>query len=315
MTSPRLADLVVDYVDLRRRMGFDLANARWQLLKFARYADATGHAGPLTIDLAVRWAQATDSRDPCAPARRLAFVRQFARHRAAFDPATEVPPAGLLGPTQVRKPPHIYSDDEVAALLHETALLDPPGGLRPRTLVALFALLASTGMRVSEVCHLAHGDVDLDGGVLVVRESKFRKSRLVPVHPTTVAALARYAAERDRIRRRSEYFFRTDRTGRVTRSRVVKTFIVLRGRLGWRADGRARLPRVHDLRHTFVVRRLLRWYEEGADVHRKILALATYLGHAKVSHTYWYLSAIPELLAVTSRRFERFAHHEEESAS
>jgi len=315
MTSPSFADRIDDYIAVRRRMGYDLTNARWQLLRFARYADSIGHEGPITVDLAVRWARATDSRDPCAAARRLAFVRPFARHRAAFDPATEVPPTGLLGRGAARKSPHIYSDDEVAALLREAALLGPPGGLLSRTLVALFSLLASTGLRVSEACRLTHRDVDLEQGVLVVREGKFRKSRLVPVHPTTAAALARYAVERDRIKPRSEFFFRTDRAKRITRNTVERTLIDLRPRLGWTSAGRARLPRVHDLRHTFAVRRLLRWYEEGADVDRKMLALSTYLGHTAVSYTYWYLSAVPELLAITSSRFEHFAHCEEECAS
>lgn len=314
MTSLRV-DLVEDYIAVRRRMGYDLANARWQLLKFARFADAVGHTGPITVDLAVRWARSTESNDPCAGERRLAFVRQFARYCASLDPATEIPSSGLLGRGSARKSPHIYSDDEVAALLREAALLGPRGGLLSRTLVATFSLLAATGLRVSEACRLTHRDVDLEQGVLVVRESKFRKSRLVPLHPTGVAALARYAAERDRIRPRSEFFFRTDRAKRITRNTVERTLIDLRPRLGWTAAGRARLPRVHDLRHTFAVRRLLRWYEEGADVDRKMLALSTYLGHAAPSYTYWYLSAVPELLALTSRRFETFACRAEESAS
>jgi integrase len=241
-------------------------------------------------------------------------VRKFARHCAALDPATQIPPAGLLGRGSVRKSPHIYSDAEVSALLREAALVGPPGGLLSRTLVAIFSLMASTGLRVSEACRLAHRDVDLEQGVLVIRESKFRKSRLVPVHPTVAAALGRYASERDRIKPRSEFFFRTDRARRITRNTVERILIRLRPRLGWTCEGRARLPRAHDLRHTFAVRRLLLWYEEGADIDRKVLALSTYLGHTAPSYTYWYLSAVPELLAITSRRFEAFATRDERSA-
>ncbi len=307
MTTRSFVALVTEYVALRRQLGYGLESARWVLLDFARCADAAGRHRPLTVDLVVRWAQSSDSRDPCAAARRLAIVRPFMRHHAAFDPATEVPAAGLLGPMQIRKPPHIYSDTEIAALLRETARLGRPGRLRPRTLATILALLTSTGMRVSEVCHLAHRDVDLDDGVVIVRESKFRKSRLVPLHPSTTAALARYVADRDAAQPRSKSFFRTDQAGRVTRITVARTFAEVRHRLGWSADGRARLPRVHDLRHTFAVRRLVRWYEEGADLDRKVHALATYLGHTGVSGTYWYLTAIPELLALTSKRFEHFA--------
>jgi integrase len=158
------------------------------------------------------------------------------------------------------------------------------------------------------------GDVDLPNGVLTVRESKFRKSRLVPLHASATDALARYAAHRATCCKasRTGAFFRTERSPALTRAAVEKTFSRLRQRLGWTTDGRARRPRIHDMRHTFAVRRLLRWYEDGADIDRKILALATYLGHAKVTDTYWYLSGVPELMAMAARRFERFVREEQE---
>ncbi len=209
------------------------------------------------------------------------------------------------------------SDEEVAALLRQASLLLPRDGLRPRTYVVFFSLLISTGLRLSEACHLTPTDVDLADGVLTIREGKFRKSRLVPLHPTATQALTRYAVYRDARRDgpRSGCFFRTDRAPALSRPAVEKTFSRLRDRLGWTAQGRARRPRIMDLRHTFAVRRLLRWYQDGVDVDRKILALATYLGHARVTDTYWYLSAVPELMAVASQRFERFARQEQEYAS
>lgn len=314
MTSPSFVDLVEEYLTLRRGLGFDLESPRWLLLDFARHADRLGHEGPLTVDLAVQWALSSRSSDPAQAARRLSAVRQFARHRAAVDPANGVPPAGLLGRAPSRKQPHIYSDAEITALLREARLLLPRKGLCPRTYVTFFSLLISTGLRVSEACHLTSGDVDLVDGILTVRAGKFRKSRLVPLHPTATLALSRYAAFRDQCRSatRSEFFFRTDRAPALTLAAAEKTFSRLRKRLGWTARGRARRPRIHDLRHSFAVRRLLCWCENGADVDRKILALATYLGHAKVSHTYWYISAIPELMATTSHRFERFARRQQE---
>lgn len=303
-----MSTLVTEYLALRRGLGFDLRVTGWLLCNFARYADAIGHQGPITIDLATRWA-ATSQAGPPQIAQRLSVVRQFARHRAAYDPATEVPPTEHLGGPARRKPPHIYSDAEIVELLRAAARLRPRGGLRPQTYVALFSLLACTGLRVSEARHLTTPDVDLDASLLVIRETKFRKSRLVPLHPSAVTALTRYAALRDRYANvpRSEYFFRTDHASALRQRAVESTFGKLRTRLGWTARGRARRPRVHDLRHTFASRRLLRWYEEGADIDQKILALATYLGHAKVTDTYWYLSAIPELLAVTAHRFEQWA--------
>jgi integrase len=234
-----------------------------------------------------------------------------------FDSATQVPPTGLLGRRSARKQPHIYSDAEITALLEQASQLWPRHGLRPVTYVAFFSLLVSTGLRLSEACHLTPSDVDLTDGVLTVRESKFRKSRLVPLHPSTTQALTSYAAHRDAClgTPRSGHFFRTDRAPALTRPAVQCTFALLRLRLGWTAEGRARRPRIHDLRHTFAVRRLLHWYEEGADVDRKILALATYLGHAKVTDTYWYVSAVPELMALSSERFESFARREQERTS
>jgi integrase len=182
--------------------------------------------------------------------------------------------------------------------------------LRPATYVAYFSLLASTGLRLSEARRLTTDDADLVNGILTIRETKFRKSRLVPLHPSTTEALASYADRRNGCRAapRSEYFFRTERSPRLQRHAVEKTFAGIRQRLGWAGHGRTRQPRIHDLRHTFVTRRLLRWCQDGADVDRKILALATYLGHAKVTDTYWYCTAVPELLGSTSQRFERFAH-------
>lgn len=313
MKPPSFLDQVEEYLSFRRGLGFDLKSPRWLLLDFARHAERVGHQGPITIDLAVQWALSTRSIDPAQPVRRLSAVRQFARYRAVFDSATEIPPAGLLGRRPGRKQPHIYSDAEIAALLRQASLLLPRRGLRPRTYVTFFSLLAATGLRLSEACHLTPGDVDLSDGVLTVREGKFRKSRLVPLHPTTTQALTSYVAHRNASRRtRPGAFFRTDHAPELTRAAVQKTFSRLRHRLGWTAQGRARRPRIHDFRHAFAVRRLLRWYEEGADVNQKMLALSTYLGHAKATDTYWYLSAVPELMAITSQRFERFARGEQE---
>ena len=317
MRPPNFFTLVEDYLAMRRNLGFDVERLRWLLRDFARFIGRIEHRGPITVDLATRWALSSRSSDPARAERCLWAVRQFARHLAAFDPATEIPPAGLFGRIARRNQPHIYSDAEITALLQECNRLQPRDGLRPRTYVALFSLLASSGLRLSEACRLHRHDVDLRKGLLTVREGKFRKSRLVPLHPTTVQALIRYVARRDASRgtQPSEFFFHTDRATALERAAVEKTFSRLRDRLGWTTHGRAGRPRIHDLRHTFAVRRLLRWYEEGAEVNRKILALATYLGHAKVTDTYWYLSAVPELMAVTAQRFEHFAQPQQESVS
>lgn len=306
---PTFLALVEEYLALRRRLGYSLVSQGRYLLAFARHADLVAADGPLTVELAVQWATSGRSSDPSAAARRLAVVRGFARHRALFDPATEVPPVGPLGPRYRRKPPHIYSASEIGALLRTAAELRPRGGLRSRTFVTLFGLLAATGLRVSEARRLTCRDVDLVAGVVTVREGKFRKSRLVPLSPTGLAALRQYAVDRDHRRAapRSECFFRTERLSALSRMAVQMTFAKLRRHLGWTAEGRARVPRLQDLRHTFVVRRVQEWYEQDVDVDLRMAHLATYLGHAKVTDTYWYLTAVPELMALSARRFARCA--------
>lgn len=318
MKPPTFLEQVDDYLAFKRGLGFELKSRSWMLRDFGRYADRTGHHGPVTVDLAVRWALSTRSTDPAHAALRLSAVTMFARHRALIDPATEVPPVGLLGrASRPRKHPHIYSEAEIAALLREASLLEPRNGLRPKTYVTFFSLLLSTGLRLSEARRLTRSNVNLSAGLITIRESKFRKSRIVPLHPTTTHALARYAAYREGNAAvpRSEHFFRTERAPVLTRMSVERNFATLRERLTWSADGRARRPRIHDMRHTFAVRRLLTWYREGVDLDRKIAALATYLGHAKPSATYWYLSAVPELMAIASQRFEHFNRSALENAS
>jgi len=315
--SSRFVTLTEQYLALRRSLGFALVTQGRLLLDFARFADKAAGSGPLTLDLAVRWAESSERRCPSNAARRLTIVRGFAKYCAGFEPATQIPPIRLFGPRARRSPPHIYSDAEMTDLLGAAAKLLPRDGLRPHTYVTLLSLLASTGLRVSEARRLSCHDVDLERGLLTVRESKFRKSRLVPLHPSAIEPLRRYAARRDRCRtaRRSDFFFLTDSAPHLTLNAVETEFWRMRKILGWTAKGRTRLPRIHDIRHTFATVRLLRWHEQGADIERKLSALATYLGHVQVTQTYWYLTAVPELLALTARRFERFARPGQESAS
>ncbi|MCZ7661763.1 MAG: tyrosine-type recombinase/integrase [Thermoleophilia bacterium] len=251
MTPPSLLPRVEEYLAYRRGLGFALETPAWLLRDFARHVDRCGHRGPLTIELATGWALSSRSADPAQPARRLAAVRQFARYLALSAPATEVPPAGLLGRVPHRRQAHIYSEAELTALLREASLLLPRRGLRPKTYVTFFSLLATTGLRLSEGCRLERSDVDLDAGVLRIRESKFRKSRLVPLHPTATDALRRYTADRDAhcgAAGRGR-FFRTERCPVLTPSAVEKTFARIRRRLRWGAEGRTARPRIQDLRH------------------------------------------------------------------
>ncbi len=309
MTGP-VALLAGDYIALRRGLGYRSPSQERALRAFAQYLDGKAHDGPIPLELSLGWASSTSSADPCNPARRLTTVRGFLRHLAAVDGATEVPAPGLLGSTGHRKPPHIYSDQEIADLLQATAELVPAGGLRPRCYATLFGLIACTGLRISEAVALACADVDLADGSLTVRAGKRGRMRLVPLHPSALVPLRDYAAERERRYGPpddGQAFFRTDRSDRVSYNAANSTFTALRRQLGWTADGRTRAPRIHDLRHRMVVRRIQAWHESGVDVDRKIAVLATYLGHVEVRELYWYLSAVPELMSIIANRFEAFA--------
>jgi integrase len=184
--------LVDTYLAARRSLGFDLRIEGRQLRAFARFADETGHRGPLTVAVAVRWAQRTRRDTRLTWARRLQTLRPFMKYCAQFDSGTEMAPSGLFGPVHRRLVPHIYTDAEVTALVAAAAQLPPVTGLRlrARTYATLFGLLASTGLRISEALALTPTDVDLPAASLTVRQTKFRKSRLVPLHPTTVAGPA-----------------------------------------------------------------------------------------------------------------------------
>lgn len=303
--SNTMLDAVEEYLSARRQLGYELHTEGRQLQRFARFADRLGHEGPVTNELAFRWATLPDQADPLYRARRLDLIRRFARHRALLDPRTEVPPEGALGPSYRRPAPYIYSTAEICALLKAAGRLGPSNGLRPHTYTTLFGLLACTGLRISEALRLTRADVDLKTGILRIGRTKFHKSRLVPVHATTTRALRDYTLHRERYLPCSEEpsFFLTERGTGLKYHKTLLVFLQLRETLGWNGDS-SRPPRIHDLRHTFAVRTLLRWYQTNACIGNKIATLATYLGHVKVTDTYWYLSAVPELMAAAAARFE-----------
>jgi integrase len=308
--SCSMAALAADYLAERRRLGFDLGISGAQITAFARFVDSAGHAGPLTTRIVLDWVQgeARHAR-PFSWARRLEVLRPFVRHLASLDPATEFPGTAIFGRAHRRLTPHIYTDQEISDLLAAARDLPPRGTSRPVTYATIFGLIAATGMRISEVLRLRCGDVDLDQGLLTVRETKFRKSRHVPLHPTVVAELRRYMAARTRCgSARADCPMLLSLTGKPLPNRTVHhVFQKLRASLGWTARGGHAEVRVHDLRHTFACRRVQLWDGRGADIDNAIAALSTYLGHAKVSDTYWYLTGIPDLMAVAGKRFELFA--------
>lgn len=302
--------VVQRYLADRRQLGFELKAPATELMRFARYADARNHRGPLTQDLIVGWAREhVKQTSTVTAARRLECVRPFAAYYRQFEPASQIPPHGYLGRGHRRLTPHIYSDQEVVQLLQATDRLTPYGELRPLTYRTLFGLIAAVGLRLSEALNLTIGDVDLAGSTVTVRNTKFRKSRCLPIHSSVVQALGSYRQSRDRCHstKPGEPFF-VSKTGAVLPKRTVEeVFLRMQSHLGWQARGDHAAPRIHDLRHTFAVRRLLRWREEGTLIDHGLFWLCTYLGHAKISDTYWYLTGIPELMDSIGTRFERFA--------
>jgi len=289
------------YLEMRRNLGFALHIEGEQLLRFARYAEGVGHNGPLTAEIALQWAQSS-SGSRMNHARRLDIVRRFARYIKLSVPETEIPPEGVLGPSYRRISPHIYSQEEISALIGACRQLTPVNGIRPHTHATLFGLLACTGMRISEALRLSIDDFDPDQGIITIIEGKFHKSRILPLHPSCVKALMAYASLRQSRHPATRAFFVTELGTSLKYLKVLLTFRMIAKSLNWSRD-----TRIHGLRHTFAVRRLLQWHRDGEDVHRHIGQLSTYLGHCKVQDTYWYFSAVPELMALAAERFEHYA--------
>ncbi len=299
MTS--LHSALKNYLILRRSLGFKLEEDGAELSKFVSFL--TERKAPfITTSLALAWAQCGGGvRPPRKAAWRLAIVRKFATHVAAFDARTEIPPSGLLSVRAVRPRPYIYTDKELKSLLAASREWpDQPRG----TYYCLFGLLAVSGLRLGEARGLASNDVDLSNGILTIRRAKFGKCRLVPIHPTTVAVLRQYRKRRDTIRgsNPSTYFFITRKGTQLPECYVEKVFRSLLAKIGIRKLTASSGPRIHDLRHRFAVRTLIDWYRSGKDVESRLPFLSTFLGHVGLRDTYWYLTEYPELMKLAVER-------------
>jgi integrase/recombinase XerD len=298
-----------EYLQLRRSLGFKLQDAGLQLPRFVHFMDQR-QADHITARLALEWAQQSATVQPAEWARRLGFVRGFARYRSATDPATEIPAAGLLPHRSTRARPYLYSEREIEQLLAAALRLPtawPRTPLRPHLYHCLFGLLSVTGLRIGEVLHLRVSDVDLDQALLTIRAAKLGRERLVPLHASTCTVLAAYLAQREQVfgDRACPYLFVSNRGNRLDGGDVHRTFYALSRQVGLRGPHDSSGPRLHDLRHRFAVNTLLRWYASGEDAARRLPVLSTYLGHVHVADTYWYLSAWPELMSQAMARLER----------
>jgi integrase len=287
------------YLVSRRALGYKLRIEGELLQNFARYADRSGHCGPLTRSLALRWAALPRGADRLYMARRLEVVRVFAKHQAVIETSTEIPSRHALGPAHRRNAPHLYSPTEVGQLLQRAAHLS--GRLRPATYKTLLGLLACTGLRISEALALQIGDVDLARRILTVRETKYHQTRLVPLHPTALPPLNHYARRRQKLFPCAQHFFVSDHGRRFAYSTVRMAFRKLA--VGFVPNSNRRHVRLHDLRHTFACRVLLGWQRSKRGAVGRVATLSRYLGHQRVSDTYWYLTATPEILTEAARQF------------
>jgi integrase len=300
-----LRDALEDYLAVRRRLGFKMETTGRLLAGFVAFAEQAG-APTVTTELALAWATAPADADPSWWRDRLDAIRPFARYLTAFIPGTEVPPGGLIpGPASRRAVPYLYSPAEITALLAAAGAIRTP--LKAATYQTLTGLLAVTGMRIGEAISLDRPDVDLQAGLLTIRNSKFGKTRQLPLHATTMTALASYAALRDRHHPRpaTPAFFVSLTGTRLIYNNVHHGFRRLTQAAGMAPRSARCRPRIHDLRHSFAVTSLLRWYQDGSDVAARLPLLSAWLGHADPGNTYWYLTGTPELLALAAQQLER----------
>jgi integrase/recombinase XerD len=299
-----LPRLVEEYITVRQATGFKFEGPAALLRDFARFAHQRG-------DTHVRWHTATrwaeQARGPTARKRWLGLVRNLSVFLRAEDLRHERLPSRFFAPCTGRPMPYIYTPLEISSLLSYAGQLEPVGSFRPLMYVTFFGLLAATGLRVNEALQLRVRD--FSGDALVIRQTKFRKTRSIPLHKTTAAALKRYLVKRASVFCHTDHFFISQLTGRSrSYTGVWLTFrsICLRAGIGVCSPS-GRKPRIHDLRHTFAVRSLERCPSGRAAVERHMAALSTYLGHANARHTFWYLHSSPRLLRSISRACEQIA--------
>jgi integrase/recombinase XerD len=299
------------YVAVRRAIGYAERSEEKLLKDFVWFLELNEASGPIRAQTAIEWACApAPRRGPAGQAGRLKVVRAFLSHLQAFEFETEVPGPGVLPPIQ-RPLPYLYSPDEIAALMKEASRLGPKDSLRPHTYVALIGLLASCGLRVGEALRLKVDEVQLSCSHphLQVVQTKFRKSRLVPLHPSCAQKIAQYAAQRKHLGydASSDAFLVSEWGGHLSYRTCHKTFSELAYRAGiCKRPGTGR-PGIHSLRHVFAVSRMIEWHRAGMNVRDLVPHLSVYMGHVQPAHTYWYLTATPELLSAAAEVFCQYA--------
>ena len=301
-----IREALTEYIAMRRALGYKLRMPASGLSKFVSFLEDR-QASFITNSLALEWAQQPSTAQASLWSAKLGWVRGFALYRSASDNRTEIPPYSLLPHKTKRVRPYLYTDMEVQQLMQAALELEDTSELRRRTLYCVFGLLAVSGMRVNEVLKLKLSNIDFNAGVLTVEDAKFGKSRLVPLHASTMKNLSDYKVLRDEFlnTRPSQIFFINSRGHRLDDGTLRVIFYLLSRKVGLRKENAKNGPRLLDFRHRFAVRTMLNWYQNGEDVERRLPVLSTFLGHVHVSDTYWYLSAYPELMGAAVTRLEK----------
>jgi len=299
--NPRI--ILKDYLAMRRKLGFKLKKHEETLRGFLNFFE-TRKDTYLTTELALKWARTPKNTDPAWWTERLSILRGFAAYWKTIDPRTEVPSLHILLPQYKRPTPHIYSNQQIAQILASSQKLPTKDSY---TYWTLFGLLLATGMRIGEALALDNKDVDLKQGVITIRDTKLNKSRILPLHKTTLQVIKKYVQQRDKrfpIRKNKSFFAIVDgrRPSHAVAWKMFKQVLLDTGIL---EPSQKRVPRLHELRHTFAVRALTGFYKNGQDIDGKIHALSTYLGHKDIRCTYWYLTAVPELMGQVLSRLEK----------
>lgn len=309
LDSNRITHQIEEYIAYKRSLGYVIKTEAQELRRFAKFTRVIDYEGPITMEISMKWVSSGSNLTRMHMAKCIETLHTFATYISALDEEAQVPCNGVFGKTHGRTSPYIYTDNEVLTLMCGANNLFSPDGIRARTVSTAIGLMHSTGVRVSEITSLKTEDVRLEQGYLFICCSKFKKDRIVPLHPTTVASLTDYKnfiESQMGVRTGIDLFF-VDSYGREFNLRAFEyAFQLIRPLLfegGIQSIGR-RLPRLYDLRHTFACNTIKRWHKSGENVNQKLYLLSTYMGHVKPEDTYWYLSATPELLEMSSKRFE-----------
>lgn len=320
MISNLISTQVEEYISYKKALGYRIKIESQELRRFAAHTVTIGHNDSLTVDIVLQWATLKPEYSRWYMARRMETIQTFAKYICVFDPLAQIPPKGMFGKCHGRTTPYVFSEEEICILMKASSELYSPDGLRRETIPTAIGLLWSTGMRPGEVCRLMNNDVDLSNGRITIRETKFSKSRVIPIDKTTVTKLNSYVQTRDKLKKdfSNQHFLLMTGSRKLELRNFEYALQVIRTHiLGGKKEWDRRPPRLYDIRHSFACNTLVSWLQSGINVDSKILYLSTYLGHVKVEDTYWYLTGTPELMQLASGNFEKFfyedgsANHEE----